>query len=286
MSSRWGIYLKERFPVIPNLLVAMGIMFSAAFIAKHSFGANPSLIVKVIAVFGGMVFLAQIRFMDELKDLEKDKLAHPERPLPRGLFSPQEFSNFILGFNVLMLVLSGVAFFFINPTSGIFFGVGTIYLYLMYKEFFVGEWLSNRPMLYAITHQFITYPMAAFVMTAFSKDSWKSPEMGWLTALLIGSFFGFEVGRKLDPNAHAVLKTYLWMYGKFRTGALIVFMLGIASFAAVQLNVGVILIPLYGLILLSLSLVWFAPSKFKWVEGFISLYLVLSLWAIPIRSLF
>ena len=43
-----------------------------------------------------MLFFAELRLMDELKDYEKDLIAHPERPLPRGLLSREEVRAAVL----------------------------------------------------------------------------------------------------------------------------------------------------------------------------------------------
>ena len=283
MNSRWAIYLKERFPLIPNLLAAWGMVYSAARLALPA-GASVPCGTFALALTGGMIFLAQIRFMDELKDFEKDKLAHPERPLPRGLFSPQEFERWIMIFQVLMGLTALVTGFLLNWTAALWFGVGTFYLYLMYKEFFVGKKLADFPLLYAITHQVITVPMLAFAFTAFVPESAQSLEFKFYSILLVSAFFAFEVARKLDPAAHPLLQTYLSRYGKTKTALLIAVTLTGVAWSSIQLGVGVFLLPLCALSLFSLSLIWFAPQKFKWAEGIMMLVLLMSLWCVPLKG--
>ena len=49
-------------------------------------GVTPGLKESIfIGVSLFLIFITELRFMDELKDYEKDKIAHPDRPLPRGL---------------------------------------------------------------------------------------------------------------------------------------------------------------------------------------------------------
>jgi 4-hydroxybenzoate polyprenyltransferase len=285
MNSRWGIYFKERFPLIPNLLVAMGITHSARILVELKTGQVSSSLSTWIAVIGGILFLAQIRFMDEYKDFEKDKIAHPERPLPRGLFTPAEFGAWITRFNIGMVILSFLTSWLLNPISGVLFGAGTIYLYLMFKEFYVGEWLSKRPMLYAITHQLIIFPMGAFVYSCYQSEGMFTPTLFWFCTMLLGSFFGFEVGRKLDPVAHPILKTYLTVFGKNKTVFLLLSLLAMSTHAGTQLGVELILGPVYLLILLSIGMIWWAPTKFKVVEGLVTLFLLLSIWAVPLQKL-
>ena len=285
MSSRWSVYFKERFPLIPNLLVALGITHSARILVEKSTGMMASSLTTLMAVTGGMLFLAQIRLMDEYKDFEKDKIAHPDRPLPRGLFTHAEFGSWILRFNVAMVVLSGLLGWLVNPVSGVLFAIGTIYLYLMFREFYVGDWLSKRPMLYAITHQLIIFPMGAFVYSCYQPQVLSDPRVFWFCLMLIGAFFGFEVGRKLDPAAHPILKTYLVQFGQPKTVTLLLVLLGISFHAGKYLSVDGILGALYVLVILASSLVWWAPARFKIVEGMVTLFLLMALWAVPLMSL-
>jgi 4-hydroxybenzoate polyprenyltransferase len=286
MNSRWSIYLKERFPLIPNLLVALGITHSARIIAELKTGASFSGINTVLAVTGGMLFLAQIRLMDEYKDFEKDKIAHPDRPLPRGLFQHHEFGSWIFRFNICMIVLSFLIAWLLNPVSGVLFGLGTLYLGLMFKEFYLGEWLAKRPLLYAISHQLIIFPMGAFVYSCYHPEILSNDSVFWFCLLLLGAFFGFEVGRKLNPDAHPILKTYLSQYGKNKTVVMLLMLLALATHAGTRLGAEVLLGPIYVLTILASSLIWWAPEKFKIVEGIVTLYLLLAIWAIPMVRLF
>jgi 4-hydroxybenzoate polyprenyltransferase len=279
MKSRWGIYLTERFPVIPNLLVAAGIALSAKMVCGNR---DPSKVPLAIAVIGGMFFLAQIRFMDEYKDFEKDRIAHPERPLPRGLFSLSEFGRFIRIFQVGMFLIAILAAVLIRVRAGIWFAAGTLYLFLMFREFYLKEWLGERPLLYAVTHQFIIIPMSAFVLECFSPGATGIPGFIPFSALFLFSFFGFEVGRKLDPGAHPVLNTYLQRYGREKTTFLLLLLLGLALVSSDALGIRALLGPLYVLILASVSILWWAPVKFKWIEGLVTLFLLLALWGIPL----
>lgn len=279
MKSRWGIYLKERFPLIPNILVAWGMILSCARLALPAGAPLPHLEFAVGFV-GAIVFLAQLRFMDELKDVEKDKIAHPDRPLPRGLFTTAEFARWIVLFQSVMIALAIATGLLLNPTAGIFFGVGTVYLYLMYREFFLPS-LARSPFLYAITHQAITVPMLGFGVALFAPDFFRTPEFGWFSMLLVSAFFAFEIGRKLDPRAHPLLTTYLVVYGRMKTVSALGILLSLLVVSAVKLGLGIVFIPLGGIALLSLSLVFFAPEKFKWIEAILTVVLLASLWTVP-----
>lgn len=283
MNSRWSIYFKERFPLIPNLLVALGIVESARRWSTVQGSEPRGPLAFMIALIGGMLFLMQLRLMDETKDFDKDKIAHPERPLPRGLFRLDEFKTFVRRFQWSMILWMGVAAVAGGIQAAILFGFGVFYLHLMFVEFYLGDRLARRPLLYAILHQIIIFPLGYFVLACFHSP-WNDLRGFWFCTLLIGAFFGFEVGRKLDPEAHPVLRTYLSVYGKEKTVFLLLGLLGISTHAASTLGVASVLGPLYILILAGSSLLWWAPSRFKIIEGLVTLYLLLALWSLPLQQ--
>jgi 4-hydroxybenzoate polyprenyltransferase len=286
MKSRWGIYFKERFPILPNLLVAGGIVESARRLAGTTFADPNAKLSWIASMAGGILFLAQLRLMDEYKDFEKDKIAHPDRPLPRGLFTPEEFAIWIRRFNLGMAAIALMATFLINLPAGIAFAGGVFYLYLMFREFFMGTRLQQYPMIYAITHQLIIFPMGLFVYFCFRNPPILNVDSLWFCTYLLGTFFGFEVGRKLDPHAHPILKTYLTQYGRNRTAMLLYCLLGIAVYAGERIGVKSVVGPFYIWLLLVSSLIWWSPARYKIVEGTVALFLLLALWAIPISRFF
>ena len=284
MNSRWSVYFKERFPVIPNLLVALGIVESARRWAVIQGSEQTGVWPFLAATIGGMLFLMQLRLMDETKDFEKDRVAHPSRPLPRGLFRIDEFRTFVRRFQWAMILWILAAAASGGLPAALLFGFGVLYLHLMFVEFYLGDRLARRPLLYAILHQIIIYPLGGFVLACFSSP-WSDPRGFWFCTLLIGAFFAFEVGRKLDPDAHPVLRTYLSQYGREKTAFLLLVLLGIATHAARTLGVASVLGPLYILILAGSSLLWWAPKRYKILEGLVTLYLLLALWSLPLQQL-
>jgi uncharacterized membrane protein YedE/YeeE len=157
MSSRWSVYFKERFPLIPNLLVALGIVDSARRIVLIQGTGQTGALPFWVALIGGMLFLMQLRLMDETKDFEKDKIAHPDRPLPRGLFRLEEFKSFVRRFQWAMILWTGAAALAGGVPAALLFGAGVFYLHLMFVEFYLGDALVRRPMIYAILHQVIIF---------------------------------------------------------------------------------------------------------------------------------
>ena len=84
-------FMKERVPVIANLILAVGMILSVA----ATMGITPGLKESIFIGVSLLIFITELRFMDELKDYEKDKIAHPDRPLPRGLVTKGQV-NFLI----------------------------------------------------------------------------------------------------------------------------------------------------------------------------------------------
>ena len=69
----WLIYIKERFSPATYALLILGMTLSA-----RSITAVPALPVgTALGMICLLVFFFTLRLMDEFKDLEKDKVAHP-----------------------------------------------------------------------------------------------------------------------------------------------------------------------------------------------------------------
>ena len=152
--------------------------------------------------------LATMRLMDELKDVEKDRVAHPDLPLARGLLSEGEAKRGLV-LAILALGAGAVSLWVFNPVAGGLLGICVVYSLLMYREFFVPDWLEPRPFWYAVSHQVVLLPMYAFATAAAVPAAATDAPVLWFGLTGLGASFTLEVCRKLDPAAHPVLRTYL-----------------------------------------------------------------------------
>ena len=110
----------------------------------------------------------------------------------------------------------------------------------MYIEFGIGEWLEQRPFLYAITHQvsnnfiygdrsynlsciillILHLQLSIFVMAMFIGElggaSWRSPAAFLMGSIALSGFFTYEVCRKLDPTHpkvnHRIMHVNNWSW--------------------------------------------------------------------------
>ena len=183
-----------------------------------------------------------------------------------------------------MVILSIALIFFKSIQSGLCYLVITIWLGLMYKEFFIPKWLNERPLIYAISHQILMLAVAAFPALLYNQSN----NYGTIIALgttILGSFFTYEVCRKLDPKADPILGTYLVTYGPFNTFTIVLGTSVVAWIGALQLGYFPILASFQLLCVISFLLIFFRPLKYKIVEGIATLSLVIHLWCGPISLL-
>jgi 4-hydroxybenzoate polyprenyltransferase len=206
--QKWQTYLQERSPLPALFFIStLGALSSLSF--KNEF--DPALFLAAI-LFNTLIFI-QLRLGDEVKDFEKDKIVNPTRPLPRGLLTTSDLAS-AMNKILIFVILAGLTLGLLKSwPGGLVLSMASVFAWLMYKEFFVGEILNKEPIVYAITHQVIVFLIYGWV--ALATDSsliYDRAFQGWLLANFGGSFT-FEICRKLNPNAHKLAQTYAQHYG-------------------------------------------------------------------------
>jgi 4-hydroxybenzoate polyprenyltransferase len=272
--SKYLILVKERVPIVVYLLLVFGICASGITLAGYGFSSTGFW----ISLTGLFIFFIELRLMDEIKDSDTDKQAHPERPIPRGAISVPEVRKLVHIGICVMFVWIVVTFLTCGVVAGICYLVITGWLILMYFEFFIGKLLSDHPFFYALSHQVIMIPLALYPVLSVDSTMLSSPSAWALGVIMLGGFFSYEVARKLDPNAHEALKTYLSFYGKGQTALIIMVFVTIAGFAALKLGIYKLMWPIEGILLLSLVVIFKWPNKYKIVELIATISLLMHLW--------
>ncbi|NRA47311.1 MAG: hypothetical protein HRU09_20365 [Oligoflexales bacterium] len=182
-----------------------------------------------------------------------------------------------------MLALAPFIGYAFNWQAAFIYALMVGHLWLMYKEFYVGEWLEKHTLIYAISHQLVLIWVCGFCVVIANQSGLSHAETWWYGTLILGSFFTYEVCRKLDPSAHILLRTYRKLFGLPLTGVLITLTSLLACFSAWKLGLA---IPLW---FASASVVgsfcFYAQAKYKVVELVGTLSLVLHLWTLPFLKL-
>jgi hypothetical protein len=199
-AKRWWIYQRERFPLVAHgLLIAA---FSSSAVGYSSLlrdAALPARSSLLVAFASSFLFFLQLRILDEFKDYEEDAQYRPYRPVPRGLVTLRELGR-------VGLVAAGIQAALavsLDRRLVLLVVVTWIYLLLMSREFFVGEWLRSRPALYLWSHMLII-PIVTLYATACDWIVAGSGIPDGVGVFLMASFFnaiGIEIGRKVRAPA-------------------------------------------------------------------------------------
>jgi 4-hydroxybenzoate polyprenyltransferase len=213
--ARWWIYQRERFPIVAHGILILAFSSSAVSFSSLLRGnvQLPSLLVVTVAFGTAFLFFLQLRIADEFKDFEEDARYRPYRAVPRGLISLRELGVLGIFASVIQLLL-GLA---LDASIVMLLAVAWVYLTLMSKEFFVGEWLKRHPIPYLISHMVII-PLVDFYATAC--DWWPvgtgMPRgLGWFVAASYSNGIVIEIGRKIRGPAdeEVGVNTYSAIWG-------------------------------------------------------------------------
>lgn len=195
--NRWLIYQKERFPLVQYGAIVAAFSYSGLCVSRMMRGAEglPDILAFLAAYLCSLILFFQLRVADEFKDHEEDCRYQPERPVPRGLIKLKELAAIgILGAAVQLALAFTYQQSLLLPLI-----LTWLYFALMSVEFFVGDWLKQRPFTYLWTHMMILLFVDIFI-TAFDwmKGTALPPSGLWL--FLAVSFCNgviIEIGRKI-----------------------------------------------------------------------------------------
>jgi 4-hydroxybenzoate polyprenyltransferase len=193
--------MAERFPAKNGV---MCLLAWSASLAWGRFHAVPGPIVirprDAAGFFAAYGYFFMLRVFDEHKDYAHDLVAHPGRVLQRGLIT---LGHLRVAAAVAIAAQLGASLLLDG-------GVGAVTLawlatfawsLLMAKEFFAGEWLRPRLVLYAFTHM-VAMPLAIHWMVRMGSGALPLPLAAMLLPATSYAYgFAIEVGRKLKAPA-------------------------------------------------------------------------------------
>jgi hypothetical protein len=213
--------------------------------------------------------------MDEVKDVDKDRVVHPERPLARGLLSVGKARKAVL-LGVGGLAAWGAAFWGLSAPGALGMVLTTLYSFAMYREFGLGPKLGRNLFVLALSHQLVVAPLYLSLTALAWPGRWGGTEALLYAGLALSCSFSYELSRKLDPAAHPLARNYVQVHGTGPTVLAILFCLVAASALATFLGFGRLIAPLALAQAFGLGLYWVRPwplrradptSLAKFVEG-------------------
>lgn len=196
MNYFWE-YLKERFPLQFN-----GVLILSYFAANYllAYGASwPDERLSLSWRFpaGCIVLLLMffhLRVIDEHKDYDQDRIVHPQRVLSRGLVTLDQLRA--AGAIAVLLEL-GLSLLLGLPAF-VMCLVLLVLSWLIYKEFYAGEWLNGHLLANAFLHLLVMPVYSLFVFAAaVERFPWNAPhEMLLYAWVSYGVGLAYELARK------------------------------------------------------------------------------------------
>ena len=221
-SKRLLAYLNERFPLVGHGILIVSYYSSNQFLAEILTRPNAKLVYSVGSILGAVTIFCMffhLRVFDEHKDYQTDLKHYPDRILQSGIITLRDLK--ILGAIAIAIELAAAALWMPTgkPAALIAVLVAIAYSVLMLKEFFIGEWLSKRFLLYAISHMLIM-PLFAMVVFSFATGEyfWHAPGWFWVYAF-VGFFvtLNWEISRKIRAPEQEIVgvDSYTKIFGTY-----------------------------------------------------------------------
>ena len=259
--KNFKIYLNERFPLGKNSIFVLiftlsgyiytGLLYNSKII-NQIFSKEikvPMPWHKIVALFIIIfMFFLQLRITDEFKDYEEDLKYRPYRPVQRGVISLKALGKIGIATIIIQIILAHV----INPKLIYFMLLVWVYMFLMTKEFFIKNWLTERILIYALSHVvimiFITLVIVKgtgyileshFLETLYlSLEKYeKNIFIGLIPLFALNYLNGIvlEIGRKTrraDEEEYGV-QTYSKLWGKKKAAVILSLLFAVEYFLVI-----------------------------------------------------
>jgi hypothetical protein len=227
-------YLKIRFPLLPLSIYSLLTMICI----NRLFGQLQYTKVLILS-FIYLQFFFHLRILDEFKDYKYDSTYHSDRPVQKGIISLYFLK--IIGI-VNLLILLVLSFFVSVPSTIPLLLVSLLYTFFMYKEFFIGEKLRSRIILYLISHEVVFIFLFLYFYSVFQNHLWFSSNIsdvcGFIYLLIPIPLI--EFGRKIKPRYDSQHRqtddTYSYHWGEIKTIRLFSLLVLLAGSLSLSIN--------------------------------------------------
>lgn len=214
MLKRLHIYFKERYPIIPRIILGLIVFFEIYFIVLLNNGVTEFSIgvQEFVGAFTVFAFLLWLRIADDLKDFETDQVLFPERPLPSGRVKKKDVIIICAIVQVITILLN-----ILYMNNIVFFVILYVYGYLMSKWFFQKSKIQPSLPLALVTHNpvqmFINLYIISFTCIKYSLSAFSLTTVMALFTLYFPALI-WEIARKIKaPKDENDYVTYSKLFG-------------------------------------------------------------------------
>lgn len=282
---KWLWFISERFN--PLTYAVMIFVFLGAHYAFYLNFSNQIPTFNFLGILNLLplvvvtsLFFFKLRLLDEVKDMESDALHHPERPLPRGILSKCEVIQTAFVLMVAEIILFGLYGFWSFLSVLIVVG----YSLVMYKEFFIKNWLRAHLATYAVSHTFVVVLISATIFVSLLGKPFSEIPKEFIYFSFAGWFLFniFEFGRKTFAKGEERkgVDSYSKIFGKLGAVLLVLVMALLSNLLLGKAGTSVISILFLPLALVGVAGLLYATTEnlyFAKIYRFLtSLYIILA----------
>ncbi len=214
MLMRWRLYYKERYPLIPRLLLGFIVFGEIHFIILLNAGVKEFNIgiQEFVGGFTVFAFLLWLRDADDIKDFETDQRLFPDRPLPSGRVLKKDL---MISCTIVQAIAVALNVIFMNNI--IFFVILYFYGYLMSKWFFQRTKIQPSLPLALVTHNPVQMIINLYIIS-FTVIKYDIPAFTLYNCMALMTLYFpaliWEVSRKIKaPKDENDYVTYSMLFG-------------------------------------------------------------------------
>jgi 4-hydroxybenzoate polyprenyltransferase len=257
LAARLATFIRERFPLGPSLLGAALLALTADRVGGRLLGrADATLDGRSLAAVSLVAALLLIlRVVDELGDLDEDRLAWPGRPLARGATRPADVVVLAVVVGLAAVLGVGLAAGGVGAVIGVIAIVVTVAL----QRDLGLSFLRRRPVLSLVLHQLMVPVWVLAVLALRGLDDLGSP-LRWpgptlLLALCLSLLF--ELGRKTRHPDDEVAHDESWsqLFG-LRGSVVAVIVVAVAGLLSTFVVVHTLALPVWAAVVPGVALLW------------------------------
>jgi 4-hydroxybenzoate polyprenyltransferase len=235
--KNWWIFIKERFePGSHSIMIVVFVTVHYLMVKKLNLLAvsTSQIVCLYLAV---TLFYFKLRLYDEVKDYELDVVINKHRPLPRGLLNHKDMYK-----GMIFCILGELTLFQASGVEAYFaLLIAVLYSLLMYKEFFIREYIRPHLTTYAMTHTIVTSFLSLAIFSFLTKESFIKvvQDKNFLLFAFINwlLFNIFEFGRKTFSTVEERddVDTYSSLFGRKGAALLVISQRVLSAVLIVQL---------------------------------------------------
>lgn len=235
--KNWWIFIKERFePGSHSVMIIVFVTVHYLMVKKLNLLVVNSwqLLCLYLAV---TLFYFKLRLYDEVKDYELDVVINKHRPLPRGLLNHKDMYK-----GMIFCILGELTLFQASGVNAYFsLLLAVLYSLLMYKEFFIRDYIRPHLTTYAMTHTIVTSFLSLAIFSFLTKESFFQIIQNKnfiLFAFINWLLFNiFEFGRKTfsSEEERDDVDTYSSLFGRKGAALLVISQRVLSAVLIIQL---------------------------------------------------